>query len=566
MDRKDAASPEERRWVLWFALLISLLTSLPYIVGAFAGGETWAFTGFVFGVEDGNSYISNMLSGAAGNWLFRTSYTTQPQSGALIFLHYIFLGKLSVPAGEHWQLLLLYHLFRIFSIFMVCLATYQFIAFFIPEISLRRWGLALGTLGGGLGWLILLFGWGELLGRLPLSDVPGLNLPLAFYSPETFGFLALYGLPHVSLARALLIWGLRHYLKLASQDSGEPFPWLKGALTGIIWLLALLAQSLTGMVTGAAAGFYLLGLVIWQGVLKLLGRGTDWQRIWRVSKVTLWVGIFALPLVIYYIYIFQRDSVLRLWNMQSPLPSPNPIFYLFAYGLLIPFAIFGGVRLIRRRPWVGFLPVSWVIALPILAYAPFNMQRRLVDGIWIALIVLALAGVSSAYITQDQDADNSLRRLRLWFYGLSAFGFVAAFILVVGGVLASLNPSPPLYRPVDQVRAFNELSQIADPGEVVLSSNATGNPLPAYAQLRVVIGIQTLTVAYQEVAAQVYSFYQEDSSDILRQELLEGWGVDYVYWGPDEKLLGGWDPNQAVYLESIITVGEHHIYRVTNLE
>ncbi|MFC1923536.1 hypothetical protein ACFLY4_09645 [Chloroflexota bacterium] len=560
----DSPTPSstERRWVLWFALLVSLLTSLPYIIGAFAGNENWIFSGFIFGVEDANSYIANMLSGAAGNWLFRTPYTTQPQSGALIFLHYILLGKLTIPAGQHDQSVILYHLFRIFSIFMVCLATYQFIALFIPEISLRRWGLALGTLGGGLGWLILLFGWGEWLGRLPLSDIPGLNLPLALYSPETFGFLALYGIPHVALARALLLWGLKYYLELTSQETGAPFPWLKGALIGIIWLLTLLAQSLTGMVTGAVAGFYLLGLFIWQALRMLRGRQADWKRFWRALTITVWVGIFALPLVIYYITLFQQDSVMRLWNVQSPLPSPNPIFYLLAYGLMIPFAIYGGLRFIRHMPWKGFLPVSWVLALPILAYAPFNMQRRLVDGVWIALIVLSLGYVTSSFSSQNLAAASTTSRLRSWFYGLTSLGFVAALILIVGGITATLNPSPPLYRRADQVRAFNKLDRIAAPGDIALSSSMTGNPLPSYAPVRVVIGIETLTVAYEEVAAQVESFYQENTTLGQRQELLQKWGVDYVYWGPDERDLGNWDPNQEVFLEKIVTAGEHEIFRV----
>jgi hypothetical protein len=556
----------ERRWVLWFALLISLLTSLPYIIGAFVGNENWVFTGFVFVVEDANSYIANMLSGAAGSWLFRIPYTTEPQSGALIFLHYLFLGKLTVLAGQHTQLVFLYHVFRIFSIFMVCLATYQFIAFFIPDVSLRRWGLALGTLGGGAGWLIILFGAQDWLGRLPLSNIPGLNMPLAFYSPETFGFLALYGIPHVALARALLLWGLKFYLELASQETGESFPWVKGALTGIIWLLTLLAQQLTGMVTGAVAGFYLLGLFIWQGLRMLRGRQTDWKRFWQTFRITVWVGVFALPLVIYYILLFQQDSVMRLWNLQSPLPSPNPIFYLFAYGLMIPFAIYGGVRLIRRMPWKGLLPVSWALALPILSYAPFNMQRRLVDGLWIALIVLALGSVSSPFTTQSRYASSSRRRWRSWFYGLSAVGFVASLILILGGITATLKPSPPLYRPVDQVRAFKEFAQIAAPGEVVLSSHNTGNPLPGYAPVRVVIGNDTLTIAYQEVAAQVGSFYQENTLDEQRQALLKRWGVDYVYWGPVERELGDWNPHQAIFLEKIITAGEHEIFRVVNWE
>jgi hypothetical protein len=561
-NESTAPSAAERRWVLWFGLLVAFLTSLPYIFGAFVGGENWVFTGFVFAVEDAYSYLANMLSGASGNWLFRTPYTTQPQSGVPIYLHYVFLGKLTLPAGQHSQLLILYHLFRIFSIFMVCLATYQFIAIFIPEISLRRWGLALATLAGGAGWLIILFGWQEWLGRLPLSDIPGLNMPLAFYSPETFGFLALYGIPHVALARALLLWGLKYYLELASQSPGEPFPWLKGALTGFIWLLALLAQSLTGMITGAVAGFYLFGLFIWQGMRALSGRSTDWKRLLRAIRVTVYVGLFALPLVIYYFLLFRQDLVMRFWNLQSPLPSPNPVFYLFAYGLLIPFAILGGVRIVRRRPWKGLLLVSWVLALPILAYAPFNMQRRLVDGLWIALIVLALGSLSPSFSPQDQPAAISRRKLRYSFYGLSAVGFIAALILILGGISATLKPAQPLYRHLDQVRAFSQLAQLAAPGEVVLSAHNTGNPMPAFAPVRVVIGITTLTVAYDQVAAQVDSLYQANTPDAQRQVLLKKWGVEYVYWGPDERELGDWDPHQAIYLEKIISTGEHEIFRV----
>lgn len=253
---------------------------------------------------------------------------------------------------------------------------------------------------------------------------------------------------------------------------------------------------------------------------------------------------------------------MRLWNLQSPLPSPNPIFYLLAYGLMIPFAIYGGMRFIRHMPWKGFLPVSWVLALPILAYAPFNMQRRLVDGVWIALIALSLGSVTSSFSSKDQTAASTTSRLRSWFYGLSSLGFVAALILIVGGITAARNPSPPLYRPADQVRAFNELDRIAAPGDIVLSSSTTGNPLPSYAPVRVVIGIETLTVAYEEVAAQMFLAYQGNTTDTQRQELLQKWNVDYVYWGPDERELGDWNPNQEVYLEKIVTAGEHEIFRV----
>ena len=54
--------------------------------GFWLQGSDWRFTGFFIGVEDGNSYIAKMLSGTAGNWIFRTPYTAYPQNGFLAFL------------------------------------------------------------------------------------------------------------------------------------------------------------------------------------------------------------------------------------------------------------------------------------------------------------------------------------------------------------------------------------------------------------------------------------------------------------------------------------------------
>ena len=65
----------ERRWCLGLSVVLMLLTSIPYLVGFQEQRGAWAFTGFVFGVGDGNSYIAKMLQGAAGAWLFRTPYS-----------------------------------------------------------------------------------------------------------------------------------------------------------------------------------------------------------------------------------------------------------------------------------------------------------------------------------------------------------------------------------------------------------------------------------------------------------------------------------------------------------
>ncbi len=50
---------------------------------------------FLFGSDDGYSYLAKMRLGLRGDWLFTLRYTAEPHSGALLFLPYIALGKLT---------------------------------------------------------------------------------------------------------------------------------------------------------------------------------------------------------------------------------------------------------------------------------------------------------------------------------------------------------------------------------------------------------------------------------------------------------------------------------------
>ena len=56
-------SREEYHWLWKAVLFLLILTSIPYLIGFARQGSEWRFAGFLFGVEDGNSYIAKMLSG-----------------------------------------------------------------------------------------------------------------------------------------------------------------------------------------------------------------------------------------------------------------------------------------------------------------------------------------------------------------------------------------------------------------------------------------------------------------------------------------------------------------------
>ena len=533
--------------MLGFAALVALFTTIPYLVGYAAQGSDWRFSGFVFGVEDGNTYIAKMLAGSAGAWLFRTPYTASPQAGVVMYLPYILLGKLADPPALHEQLIALLQLFRILAIFLYVLATYDFLSFFVSNVTVRRYGLVLVSLGGGLGWVLALLGHSEWLGSLPLD----------FISPESFGFLGLYGIAHLALARALLLWTLLAYLRAVSTEAKVSV--VRQALkVGFLWLLAGLAQPLAAPVIGAVIGLHLFALAIWQLVRKRRGLATDWPDWKRGVRLAVLSGIMPGLFVIYNLWAVLTDPFLRIWSAQNIIRSPSPLHYLLAYGLILPFVILGARRLLVAEPWKGSLLVAWVLATPWLIYAPTNLQRRLPEGIWVALVVLALCSVDSPQVFTAKRFSR--------FQLITLLAFPTTLLLFAGGVLAALHPSLPVFQPASEAATFDSLASPSKAsmgfGPVVMSAYDTGNALPAWAPVRVVIGHGPESADLAELLPQVSAFYSQAITDSARMEMIRRLDIHFVLWGPGERALGDWDPRQAPYLHLIEENGDYAVLEV----
>src|SRR5687768_17178571 len=92
---KSRITRREWRTVSLYALLLVFLTTLPYVLAWAGQGDAWRFSGFLFGIEDGYSYLGKMRLGVRGLWDFYLFYTPEPHAAApLIFLSYILPGQL----------------------------------------------------------------------------------------------------------------------------------------------------------------------------------------------------------------------------------------------------------------------------------------------------------------------------------------------------------------------------------------------------------------------------------------------------------------------------------------
>ncbi len=552
-----APHPSEQRWLALWIIVALLLTSLPYLLGWALSGPDMVFDGFVFNIEDMHAYLSRMGQGARGAWLVRIAYTPEPHQGVLLFLFYVLLGK--VAAGTGLSLVAVFHLARLICGALMLGVTYRFLAALTGSIAVRRLAFLLITFGGGLGWLLILAGRGEWLGSLPLDML----------LPEGFAFLTLYALPHLAMARALLLLGWMGLLRAWEEKGTTARRWALGA--GLAWMAMAWIVPFYLLVVASVVGTLLL--LAW--VRDRWGRGTSQERppLLRWAGLAFLAGLAASPPILYALWVFTTNPVFRAWSRQNLVLSPHPAHYLAAYGPAVLLALAGVGHAWRRGDPRRLLPLAWLVVTPILVYLPFNNQRRLVEGFPVVLALLAGWGMArrvlpawrrSRLVRQlSRWPRYTPRKLRRWGAAFLLLAMTPTYgLLLVANSLEVAARRPPIFRPADEMAAVAWLARHVEPDALVLAAYETGDLLPSRIPVRVFIGHRPETVDAEEKEALVARFFQAETPDGWRRDFLARWGIAYVFYGPAEQALGGFDPEGADYLALCFRQGAYRIYRV----
>jgi hypothetical protein len=524
----------------WFVLLLFgaiFLTTLPYFNALSNQGDKWVFSGFFMGVEDGNSYFAKMLSGMAGSWLFKTPYTTQAQNGIIAFLPYLLLGKLAYPPAQHIQFIMLFQLFRWAGIFIYLLGIYQFICLFITETKYRFLALLLAAFGGGLGWLLPFFGVTTIFGTVPLD----------YYSPEAFGFLSLYTLPHLAIARGLMFMGITVYI----QNSRHPitinkFQYL---VPGFILFLAGLFQPLN-----TAIG---LILVFLYSIAHLIILKFDKVSIEAYVICLVFVTVPTLPVILYYGIAQFTDPFYKAWTAQNIISTPNPIHYLLAYAIpvIVILAHINSFGKILKKQEIIFLTL-WIPVFLMLAYIPYNLQRRFPDGIFIALIVLMIC------VLED------VRKKYLWKLSIiiGILMIPSSVIIMISGILTGLNPAAPIFIPNQKVISYEQIGKTLEPGSRILANYQTGNELPVWSPVYMAMGHGPESIHLEVVKADADKYFGLSITDTERITILEKYYIDYVLKEKGKELFPVGGKKLPCFLELINEDNNFELFRVKSCE
>lgn len=525
---------KEKKWLTGFILVVIVITTIPYFLGYGLQTPEWRFSGIFFSLTDSNSYLAKMLRGAEGDWLFRTPYTAIEQKGIIAFLPYILIGKLSSAPGQYEQLIALFHLFRISGIALASWAIYRFISRFVESIFLRRFGIFIAVLGGGLGWLAV----------VGLNEIWQIRLPLEFYSPESFGFLSFLGIPHLLFSRALLILGFEAFL--------FSFP-NRQNITQIImfvgpWFLLGFFQPIS-LVTSWVIGIGFVALICIFN--RFLAKG-EIRNYHRYIKNATWIAIITLPLLIYNIIIFRIDPVLASWMKQNLLTSPPIQDYFFAYIMILPFSIFGLVIFWKTSKDKFLFFLIWFILFPVVAYFPISIQRRIPEGIWIMLVVTAVFGIASMS-----------RKWKRSSMAILSLGAITTVLLIIGAIQSVLAPVAPRYISSNEIEAIHFLQKQEFKDEIVLAAFDQSNRLAARVPVYLLTGLGPESTNLELVSREINDFYQNKMTNSEELAFLKQHRINLIIYGPKERELGIWDGKIRSYLVEIFTNKEFEIFIVT---
>jgi len=528
-----APAPRARRFrfALIFATAIAAVSLLPYLLAYLWAPAGHHFAGFFFIADDATTYLAKMRQGADGSWLWNDPYTSEPHGGVFLFGFYLLFGHLA--ALLHLPLIATYHLARITGAIALVLAVERLCRRLLPPQQ-RSLGLVLVVLGSGAGFLAQAAGNPAILG----SRVEALDLHL----PELSGWYSILAIPHFAWATALIVIALLGLLKITEAPGWRPL-----ALTSLslIALTAIHPQMIPVLA------------VIWVAYRALL---LLWRQrpSWRALAAEAAAFATTLPLLAYNAWILFRDPTIAEWARQWRHQAPGPVSLALSLGLPLLAAIVGMTIAWRRRDQGLALLLVWPPLVAVLLYLPnvANIQRRLLDALFVPIGILAAVGLGSLTGRLRRARARRIQAVLMTVCCMSSAIVLAIALRFASGAFAEA------YINDDAWQAMQWLSAHHQAGDRALSAPAAGQLLPAWAGIPVYVGHYSETLDYFQKIRNVSAILSPDEPDGALQDFLGTNRLTLLYWGPDEAATG-FHPDDHAYLHPVYRHGAVAIYRVT---
>jgi hypothetical protein len=265
----------------------------------------------------------------------------------------------------------------------------------------------------------------------------------------------------------------------------------------------------------------------------------------------------TIPLLAYNAWILFRDPTIAEWARQWRHQAPGPVSLVVSLGLPLLAAALGMVVAWQRRDRGLALLFVWPPLVLALLYLPniANIQRRLLDALYVPVGVLAAVGIRTLTSRQRRARARRIEAILVTACCLSSLIVLAIALRFASGAFSEA------YIGDDSWRAMQWLSSHHQPGDRALSSPGAGQLLPAWAGVPVYVGHYSETLDYFQKIRNVGAVLTPGEPDTTVQAFLHDNGITLLYWGPEETATR-FQPADQSYLQAIYQDGTVAIYRV----
>ncbi len=525
-------------WVYIYTAIFLLAGSTPFLVGLILTPADQIFTGVLYNPADMNSYLANMRQGEQGHWLYVVPYTAERSTPVPLYMVYLLLGHVAHLTGL--AVPLVFHLARLFGAALFALTAYHFISQRTRDEMERKLAFALLLFTGGLSLFSVL-----ILNTTEMAAAPDL------YISEATSFGSLMVNPHFTFVMSFMVW-----MMVAAEVFSTTGNWsaaLVTLLSGIgIALVHVHQLAVVGVVVG---GMWLLRCRKARGIL--------WREGARITAVFAPVMLTAGALVV----VTLHDDVLAAWMSNNQMPAP-PVWSVafILYGPLFWLAIAGVVVVFRQREQSLYLTTLWFVVVLVLMYLPVNIQRRFIEGWQIPVILLSAMIWRRSLAPRLAARWTSSAARRLGLITFSCLTLSPILLLAQGLAYVAAPGETFAYLDHDSHQAVQWLrgaAQTSDHDLVVFAGPIHSNVIPAWVMVRTVTGHHLITPSVGDRWLDIKTFFDVTTSQAERIAILERLDVDYVYFGDEEREIGGFDPEDADYLKRVFentTVAIYQFY------
>ena len=501
--------PVERRFLVWLVSAVILITSAPYIFGWIATPANRTYTG-IHRLTPGDIavYYSFIEQGRQGKPVSENLFTSEPQVPSVLTPQWFIVGQLAHLF--HLPTVLAYQLTRIFFVILFLILAYHFIAGLLPALRLRMIALTTIAFATGFGAFV------------PIRDmayaVQHLALPIDTWVPESFPFISLYHNPLFLMG----LCGILSVLLLVErrlEQGDRAAAWFASGLTLILAIIHPYDVFLLAAILGS--------LLVLRLAVKFHGARAHLGGDVKVLCQVLGPAVLALGIIR---IIFQVQPALTGWAAQNVTLSPGLGWYVPAYLVPVTLALAGVRATLRLQSTRALVVLAWAGVVPLLLYLPFfPYQRRMMEGWFIALVVLGTTGLAGIWARVKPRlspiAQSGLASAAVTL-GILLFGITSVTHLVKDAYYASFG-SEPVSIPRGLTDAFTWVRSHTDDDAIVLARPYDANLLPGWTARRTYYGHDDLTAESKRKDREVEAFFTP-AADIDAHGFLQRERITYI--------------------------------------